>query len=280
MARRRKDEGQGVSLFPFLSILACVIGVLTLLITGLAVGQLDRPEGRKAERAEQYQKLLEEIEKAKEDVEVLEQFLAQADTISRARRELDRLRSEKSKAIRNKQESIRLLAELNRLKERIQQELEPDWKEIEKELKELEAELKRRKAPPEEPRVVVRPSGSGVNLVPTFVECTKTGIFIHEGPEPKFIRRGDMARDLDFIALLDRVAGTERGTVIFLIRDDAVGTYNVARSVANSRYCRNGKLPLIGHGELDLTIFRRAGAPTARPGPASKSRARRPRKRP
>ncbi|NOX53289.1 MAG: hypothetical protein GXP27_02400, partial [Planctomycetes bacterium] len=275
MARRRKGEEQGVSLFPFLSILACVIGVLTLLITGLAVGQMDRPEGRKAERAEQYQKLQEQIAKAKEDVKVLEQFLAQADTITRARKELDRLRSEKAKAIRNERESIRLLAEVNRLKERLEKELKPDWSEIEKELAELEAELKRRKAPPKEARVMVRPSGSGVNLLPTFVECTKSGIFIHEGSEPKFIRRADMARDLDFIALLDRVAGTERGTVIFLIRDDAVGTYNAARSVANSRYCRNGKLPLIGHGELDLRLFQGARRPAQKPARSGQTPGRR-----
>ena len=38
MSRRQRQSGQSVSLFPFLSILACVIGTLTLMITALAQG--------------------------------------------------------------------------------------------------------------------------------------------------------------------------------------------------------------------------------------------------
>ena len=34
---RRKKRGIEISLFPFLSILACVIGVLTLMITGIVL---------------------------------------------------------------------------------------------------------------------------------------------------------------------------------------------------------------------------------------------------
>ena len=44
MGRRRKSDAESVSLFPFLSILACVIGVLTLMITALALGQMDTEE--------------------------------------------------------------------------------------------------------------------------------------------------------------------------------------------------------------------------------------------
>ena len=39
MARRQARE-QSSSLFPFLSVLACVIGTLTLLIASLAIGQV------------------------------------------------------------------------------------------------------------------------------------------------------------------------------------------------------------------------------------------------
>ena len=40
MARRRK-KSITVSLFPFMSILACVIGTLTLMLTAMALGQMD-----------------------------------------------------------------------------------------------------------------------------------------------------------------------------------------------------------------------------------------------
>ena len=37
---RRSSQDLGSSLFPFLSVLACVIGTLTLLIASLAIGQV------------------------------------------------------------------------------------------------------------------------------------------------------------------------------------------------------------------------------------------------
>jgi hypothetical protein len=52
MGRRRKEKGAAVSLFPFLSILACVIGVLTLIISALAVAQMDTPEMASVEAVE------------------------------------------------------------------------------------------------------------------------------------------------------------------------------------------------------------------------------------
>jgi len=48
-----------VSLFPFLSILACVIGTLTLLITALALGQMDNDAVASAEEFERKQQQLE-----------------------------------------------------------------------------------------------------------------------------------------------------------------------------------------------------------------------------
>ena len=40
MASRRTKRDFASSLFPFLSVLACVIGTLTLLIAALALGQV------------------------------------------------------------------------------------------------------------------------------------------------------------------------------------------------------------------------------------------------
>ena len=50
MARRRTSSEGGVSLFPFMSILACLIGILTLLISvTMQVKNLDRKEGQTEE---------------------------------------------------------------------------------------------------------------------------------------------------------------------------------------------------------------------------------------
>jgi hypothetical protein len=108
---------------------------------------------------------------------------------------------------------------------------------------------------PQEANVVIRPGGSGVDLDPTFVECAASGVVVYEGDEPWRVRRADLKSDKDFLALLDRVAAEPKATVIFLVRDDGLGTYYAARSLARSHYARNGKLPVIGHGKIDLSVF-------------------------
>ena len=62
MARERASAGPEISLFPFLSILACLIGALTILIVALSVSEI--LQGRKDEsvaRAEDYVALQTEI---------------------------------------------------------------------------------------------------------------------------------------------------------------------------------------------------------------------------
>ncbi len=256
MSRRKQREDEGVSLFPFLSILACVIGVLTLLITALALGQMDNPEGHSAERAEKFARLQERIQELQLKSEEIQRLLARAQVVRQAAEELQRLKAEQGDAAAIEQESVALLAERNRLAKRIEQ-LRSDPDGIKKQLQEARAELQRRKAPPEAPRTVIRPGGSGVDIDPVFVECNAAGIVLFEGDKPVHrVRRSDMANDERFLRLLDEVAKKPKGRVIFLVRPDAVGTYNQARSIALSRYCPNGKLPVLTQGEIDLSQFR------------------------
>ncbi|MDA7900792.1 hypothetical protein N9B26_07015, partial [Akkermansiaceae bacterium] len=49
MARRSKDSDNGVSLFPFMSILACLIGILTLMISVMIQVQQMKKAGRTEE---------------------------------------------------------------------------------------------------------------------------------------------------------------------------------------------------------------------------------------
>ena len=58
MGRRRDREDTDVSLFPFLSILACIIGVLTLLISTLALSQMDSDV---VVQAEEYESVESEV---------------------------------------------------------------------------------------------------------------------------------------------------------------------------------------------------------------------------
>ena len=59
MAKRRSSEGGEVSLFPFLSILACLIGALVLMIVVLVMSQVGKAEGRSAEEIKRAQDFIQ-----------------------------------------------------------------------------------------------------------------------------------------------------------------------------------------------------------------------------
>ena len=79
---KKKKADLEVSLFPFLSILACVIGILTLMITAIVIAQID-PEAvnEKIETAleddEEFQKKIEarkqKIEKLRLEIESIKE---------------------------------------------------------------------------------------------------------------------------------------------------------------------------------------------------------------
>lgn len=263
MARRQKAK-LSVSLFPFLSILACVIGTLTLMITALALGQMDDDSLDQQLRLDALKKQLAA------DLKLIEQLKAEIakyeghtddllQKILEARRELERVlvQQREIKQIREQEPEAEIEfieVDLDAHKKRIAEMLE-ELEEVKQKKDELLAELKKRDKPPEEAEVIVQPGGSGQNLKPTFVECTSTGLIIHDGDAPTHVRTADIKSDPTFNKLLERIASSPRSTVIFLVRDDAVGVYYAARAVALEKRARNGKLPIVGHGKLDLSLF-------------------------
>lgn len=268
---KHKDDSEGVSLFPFMSILVCLIGGLTLMITAMMVTQANQDQSQEEiDRYKEYQQLKAQAEKDAAELERLRQALAQFQKMrEQSRQALDELASlqkEQKKRLQAQEASIQehvpLLAESNRLRQRIT-EIQKDPLKLQTKIDELKKELAKRKAGPEEAVVQVRSGGSGVDIAPTFVECTATGVVIHEGAQPVRLRGGDLAKpDGDFCKLLERVAEVPKGQVIFLVRPDGVGTYHAARQVARTHYgpkgyCKNGKLPIPTQGNLDLSIFRR-----------------------
>lgn len=251
---RRVEEEDAVSLFPFLSVLACVIGTLTLMIMALALGQMDTEE---VSNAEDHENAKRQLARAQQDIKEL---IAKVGDLDVSLRELTDARAEKDELtvrfmqltedMPEKPEQVDVSQRLADL-----QQMEEELAELEKQLAALEEELAKRTAPPEEAVVMIRPGGTGVDIDPTFVECRSDSIVIYENKKPKRIPKSQIATDEAYRKLLDAVAGNKNRSVIFLIRDDAIGTYTAARNVAREKYARNGKLPVIGHGKLDLSMF-------------------------
>jgi len=269
VARRKRNSQPSVSLFPFLSILACVIGTLTLMITALALGQMDNDAVGSPEELQRY---LNQAAEDRKENEKLEIQIAEDEAKAKATDEkLERILAETRTRFRQ------VTADVNRLLEEKKDPSPPpkipvvDEEKQAKELAALEKELAailakkkplldqiaQRKKPPEKAKVRIQPGGSGVNLNPTFVECTASSAVIYEGKTPKRIRRADLRSDETYLALLNRIAEAPKDTVIFLVRDDGLGTFYTARAVARSKYARNGKLPVPGQGKLDLSVFER-----------------------
>jgi len=263
MAKRRRAK-VSISLFPFLSILACVIGTLTLMITALALGQMDTDE-MASELKLDYLKRQIEITLAR--IEQLKQQLGEVESeagdllkqLADAKVELARLKRLQAALLENvdKEEKPEIdipAVDPEKHKKRLAQ-MEEELETQEEQKQKLLADLKERKKPPDEAQVIIQPGGSGVDLKPTFVECAASGIVVYEGEKPRRVLRADLGSDKDFLALLDRVAADSKATVIFLVRDDGLSTYYAARSLARSHFARNGKLPVIGQGKIDLSMF-------------------------
>lgn len=255
MARRRKSE-EGISLFPFLSILCCVIGVLTLIIVSMALGSMDEEV---IERARKYQLITNDIKTQLDEIARLEELVKNVDAIREqlalADAELKRIQKQQQDLEKRDDVNVQLLAQLNRSRKRVT-EMESERKELNQTLAKLQNELKRRKEPPGEAEVVIQPSGSGTNLVPRFVECRPEGVVIYEGDKQIRVRRGDLRSNQDFLKLLDDVAQKAKtDRIVFLLREDGIPTYNAARAIANERLAPNGKLAVQGQGKIDLSLF-------------------------
>ncbi|MBI1367859.1 MAG: hypothetical protein GC162_04310 [Planctomycetes bacterium] len=269
MSRRNREEENAVSLFPFLSILACVIGVLTLLITAMALGQLDPDAVKDAEkqiqeaeqRAEENKKVQQDMTDLNSDLTLIKQLVAQAEAI---RQELERARAELKvqqaahDAMATDDASAKLLAEMNRQRERIAQ-MQKDQPALAAEIARLQAELAKRAAPPPPAQVKIQPGGSGDDIHPYFAECARNDVVILDGSDTR-VRRNDLSTSEAYADFMAKVRADDKGVLILLVRPDGIWTYNTASDVARVNQTRNGKLPISGQGQIDLTLFQKKKA--------------------
>lgn len=263
MARRPRDNDDDVSLFPFLSIIACVIGVLTMMISTLALAQMDNPD---VALIEAYEKSESELSAAEAEVARLKQLLDDKvgpgaatvrEDLSASERELAELAAELEnihKQLEELQNVKVVIPQLDPAQRESVASMQTQLSGLAEELAILEKDLSERKAASES-QVTILPGGTGVNFTPHFVECAADSIVLHTLNPPKRIRTASVVADADFVALLERVANNANDSVVFLVRSDALGTYRTVRQICTDREIRNGKLPVVGAGRIDLSHF-------------------------
>lgn len=265
MARRRHSNDDDVSLFPFLSIIACVIGVLTMMIATLSLAQTDTPDVALIEEYEQKQKQVQQTEK---QLQQLKREIAVSDSAALETRE------EKRRLDMTLVELQELLEELERVEKELAEQqkveivippidpraresvadMESEYESLSEQIAQLEKEIAQRKSD-SEANVTVLPQGSGLNFKPHFVECAAGAIVLHRGQTPKRIRAANVAKDEDFIKLMETVANGKDDSIVFLVRSDGLGTYRACKRLCDQRELRNGKIPVAGKGRIDLTAF-------------------------
>jgi uncharacterized membrane protein YhiD involved in acid resistance len=273
MAQRRQSEGGEVSLFPFLSILACLIGALVFMIVVLVMAQMDKAKGRDPEdikRSQEYIKLKKEIEERKELDAVLKEKLAALEELQKQINEKEQQFVKLRKLLTTSKD----IQEANmKISQQMQKELDDLLTEIEglkiqqaeskKEIATLMAEIKKRQVPEDKkiPPVVVQPSGSGMpeDTKVFFVEAGGGALKILGawGEEYRLSATPEVVvADAKYNHFLSEIAKNPKSLILFLVRDDGAGAFNNGAGRAEADYkIRVGKLPIPGRGVLDLALF-------------------------
>ena len=253
-----------------MSILACLIGILTLMISVmLQVQQMERQGQTQEEmdRAIANRDLKKKSEQLEEKLVALELKMKQ-DHSSLA--EMKKLKDQQI-VLKLKLDEITQTENADQSNEELQKKVENLKLEIaalklerpplKDRLNELKLELKSRKdAPKPKESVVVRPRGFGARAAKNifFVECNSTGIVLREGNKiGESVSTAAIASNASYSAFLNKVKKTRDSMVLFLIRKSGNDAYLWAAGLAETKFkVTTGKLPIPNDGEIDLSLFK------------------------
>lgn len=260
MARRRKARRNEVSLFPFLDILACVIGNLILIITTVVLEQMDTKPIAEAARID----------------DVREQAAAETARAERLERQLADLRAT-SGAAAQQADTVRARIQAAEAKARDAQarlaaatkplpappappdsrpQLVAETQQLSAEAKKLQADIAARQKPPQQ-MIRILPSGSANGPKRgVFVEVTRDRLNIFEQGKAWQVPAAKIASDPQFKRLLEATKADKNAIVTFLVRGDGLGTLATAQQAAQAVGARTGRVPLPGSGSLDLSNTR------------------------
>lgn len=270
MPKRRSNNDEGVDLFSFMSILACLIGILTLMISVMMQAQQNEHAGKtkeETERAMENRDLKKKIEIAEEKKKKVEERIKKEKSSVAALQHL----KDRTIALSLKLENLKKADDPDQSDTALQKLIENMIKEIaalkeerpplDKRLKELQAELKSRKeAPKPKESVKIKPRGFGdrgpKNLF--FIECNSTGIVVYNDGQPgKPISTAAIPTNEPFNDHLEKVKKTRDSMILFLVRKSGKKSYDWAAGIAETKYrVAHGKLPIPNDGKIDLSLFK------------------------
>ena len=253
MARRNHVQ---VSLFPFMSVLACTIGSLIVLLAVMSLSAVGASQAsEQAEEQEIATRALDKlrVEAERGPIEAAEALWSQVDEalaiqgldsglpIPRIDYYLEQRREDLA--------SVEILATL---KEKIRR-FKRDREKVETRIDVLES---RRETLP----ILIDPTGLSKRWKPFFIECDAEGATAYRATDDfrYFVAREDISTSGDFGRYLRRVRATPGALLVLLVRPDGLQTAHQASSVASAASIRVAQLPLPGTGDLDWALLRTA----------------------
>lgn len=260
----RRDDQEGVELFPFLSILACVIGALTLLISFLSVVQLQAGDRDPEEvaRSTEYQKMEQRL---KEEKKPLQELAAKIKVAAKRKAELDAIRP---RVIELRNTITQLTSDDKSVQEQLEK-TKADLATKQAELKRLQAAesakeetLSKKEAAllaaqlAQQPAVLIERPEGGKKGNYVFVEATKEGFTLYDKEKPEKLPLAQ-AHTKRFVDLLVATKAKPDTTLVFLVRADAIPSFNRGEQLCRSRGLRYGKLPIVGTERVDVSLFKR-----------------------
>ncbi|MFT5465249.1 MAG: hypothetical protein ACI8UO_000337 [Verrucomicrobiales bacterium] len=273
---KRVDTGVKVSLFPFLSILAALIGTLVVIIAAMAIAQLGKVEAQepedvsRADLAKEIEKEIVDLAKAQETLQDILNRITESNTLTlKLRNEQSALELDKEKDDKKKDDKDALRNELLAAIAVLQKEnktLATDYEQLLAEILALQALLKDRQAAPEKPPVRIQPGGSARNKKASFVEIASKTVILHrKNGEAIRVPAATLKTDENFRKLLEHVDAQPYRTLTFLIRGtpDSMTTFREADKLVSAfaanegkrKNLRAGRLPVPGEGNIDLSVF-------------------------
>ena len=251
MARRQKSRVE-VSLFPFLSVLVCIIGALTLIIIGTTLGGT-------AERMETFPEFSEEhIKNA--------QLLATEEQLARG----IRLKNEQLMALQNRLSRIdELEPVLRTLRDRRTRQEESKSAvrvavtqlsaQVQQKLRELAA-----KKPPKPPPVtgtrIGVPGGiaskHGTKFLPIWIDCRGEGVEILQSG--RVIPTASIKSSSDLAKLLRDIKAARTSWCAFmLIRNDGIKSFEAVFEAVKAAKIRYGYHPVLTSKRFDTKDWTR-----------------------
>lgn len=255
MARVQSSSGSSVSLFPFMSILACLAGTVVVMICVLVMVQAISSKNKASQNpnAVEMMKVQEQLAELRgitdqlTNVEAMEKRLVLLREIAAGDETNDVIRARMQKEIENLRIAI---ANAKNDKPRVQ-----------KEIAKLKEDMAERMIKPEDLKPALRVQGGGSGFAVGrrlfVIEANRDSIIVHRSKEDRSrITAGAIGADKEYNDFLAEVARHKNHQILFVVRTDGQSSYDRGAGWAQQQFkLSTSKMPIPGQGKVDLSEF-------------------------